>query len=83
VAVLAQAQDPLVVVDREDHHGSRVLQHHPGERLLVVGPRAAYDVGAEREREPGPIEVVSALDRPALCDIRYLIHHSAEATVGP
>ena len=63
------------VVDGEDHDGAGVLEHHPGERLLpgVVG--VPDPVRPQRERERRPVEVLAALDRPALRDVLHLGGH--------
>ena len=64
VAVLPQQADLPVVVDREDDHRPRVLQHQPPERLALRVVGAAYPVGAEREHPVVAEQVLAGLDRP-------------------
>ena len=82
MSVLAQAEHQLPVVHGEDHDGAGVLEHHAGERLpRIVG--VPDPVRSQRERQGGPVEVLAALDRPALRDVLDLGDHAADVTVEP
>ena len=55
VAVLPQAADPLLLVERQHDHGAGVLEHQPAEGLLgVTGP--VHHVLAQRDH---PVAVVA------------------------
>ena len=61
VAVLAQAQHPLVVVEGEDHDSARVLEHQPPERLLVRLPWSLDQVGPQRHHPASRCRSVEAM----------------------
>ena len=64
VPVLAQAADPLLVVDRQHDDGARVLDHQPAEGLVgMAGP--LDDVLAQRHHPVVAVEVAGAQHGPA------------------
>ena len=66
VPVLPQAEHPVLVVDREHDDGAGVLEHQPGERLVVGVPGAPDAVRAQRHHPAVAVHVGAVGHRPGL-----------------